>query len=191
MTGTSRVQEQHQDDLLLNSQVARSCSCGHSSSRWNYRPRPLSTWLFFFSTYTSGIVLNALSVATACRCGHKLHKTVILSMISFNLHTMHATYSHERNYYIPSWHRKLAGVSRHIFLSLSLLPVEIKKIWLARKTNLDHACAHARPQEMHTTDLSLGTVQVVMQCSVWQWVHTFVNHLTSIISLVFILTPDF
>ena len=33
MMGTSRVQEQHQDDLLLNSQVAGSRVCGRSSSR--------------------------------------------------------------------------------------------------------------------------------------------------------------
>ena len=63
MTGTSRVQEQHQDDLLLNSQVAGSRVCGRSSSRWSYRPRPLSRRLFF-STCASGIVLNELSVAT-------------------------------------------------------------------------------------------------------------------------------
>ena len=45
-TGTSRVQEQHQDDLLLNSQVAGSRVCGRSCSRWNYRPRPLSRRFF-------------------------------------------------------------------------------------------------------------------------------------------------
>ena len=41
-----------------------------------------------------------------------------------NLHTVRVTCS---NYYMPSWHGKLARVSRRIFLSLSLLPPEIKK----------------------------------------------------------------
>ena len=127
MTGTSRVQEQHQDDLLLNSQVAGSRGCGRSSSMWSYRLRTLSRRLFF-STCTSGIVLNALSVATACQCGHKLHKTLTPSQINVLICipcTWHAAV--ERNYYIPSWHGKLARVSRRIFLSLSLLPPEIKK----------------------------------------------------------------
>ena len=92
----------------------------------------------FFSTCTSGIILNVLSVATACQCGHKLHKTLTPSQINVLICipcTWHAAV--ERNYYIPSWHRKLAGVSRRIFLSLSLLPPEIKKIRLARETNID------------------------------------------------------
>ena len=36
----------------------------------------------FFSTCASGIVLNELSVATVCQCGHKLHKTVTHSWIN-------------------------------------------------------------------------------------------------------------
>ena len=37
------------------------------------------------------------------------------------------------SYYIASWHGKLATVSRHIFLSLSLLSLEIKKIQMVSK----------------------------------------------------------
>ena len=46
----------------------------------------------------------------------------------------------ERSYYITLWHRKLATVSRHNFLSLSLLSPEIRKIQLAiaRYCKLDH-----------------------------------------------------
>ena len=61
MTGTSRVQEQHQDDLLLNSQVAGSRVCGRSSSRWNYRRRPLSRRLFFQRVLAGSFWMSSLS----------------------------------------------------------------------------------------------------------------------------------
>ena len=91
-----------------------------------------------FQRVPSVIVLNAISVITVCQCGHKLHKTVSLTWInvlSCIPHTPPAAV--EQSYYISSWHGKLATVSRHIFLSLSLLSPEIKYAWLARYYKLD------------------------------------------------------
>ena len=61
MTGSSRVQEQHQGDLLLNSQVAGSRICGRSSSRRSYRPRPLSRRLFFQRVLAGSSWMSSLS----------------------------------------------------------------------------------------------------------------------------------
>ena len=64
MAMTTRVQEQHPDKLLLNSQVAGSCGCGRSStsSRWNYRSRTLSR------RRVAVCLLNGLSRSDACQC---------------------------------------------------------------------------------------------------------------------------
>ena len=61
-----------------------------------------------FSTCGSRIVLNELSVATACQCGHKLHKTVTPSLINVLICISCAwPAANECNYCIPSWHGKL------------------------------------------------------------------------------------
>ena len=86
-----------------------------------------------FQRVPSGIVLNALSVMTVCQCGHKLHRTVSLSWINvLSCIPCTSPAAVEHSYCIP-WYGKLATVSRHIFLSLSLLSPEIKKIRLASK----------------------------------------------------------
>ena len=80
------------------------------------------------------IILNALSVMTVCQCRHKLHRTVSLSWINvLSCIPCTSPAAVERSYYIPSWHRKLATVSRHSFLALLLLSPEIKNIRLASK----------------------------------------------------------
>ena len=75
--GTSWVQEQHQHNLLLNSQVAGSCVYGRSCSRWNYRPRPLSWQLFF-----QRMLVGSFSLSRVCQCGHNCYKTVTHSWIN-------------------------------------------------------------------------------------------------------------
>ena len=77
-------------------------------------------------------------VATACQCGHKLHKTVTLSWVNvlICIRCMRPA-AIERNFYTPSWHGKLTRVSVRIFLSLLPLPPEIK-VRLARETSTYH-----------------------------------------------------
>ena len=85
-----------------------------------------------FSTCASGIVLNELSAATACQCGHKLHKRVTPSWINVLICIPCAwPAAVEHNYYIPLWHEKLARVSRCIFLSPPTRNRE-KYDWLTR-----------------------------------------------------------
>ena len=70
-----------------------------------------------------------------CQCGHMLHRTVSITWINvLSCIPCTSPAAVEHSYYIPSWHGKLATVSRHIFLSLSLLSPEKKKrkYWLAR-----------------------------------------------------------
>ena len=131
MTRTSRVQKQHQDVLLLNSQVTESRGCGHSSRRWNYRPHPLSRRLFFQRVVAGSFWM---SCHNSLPCGHKLHKTVTPSRINA-LICIPCTWpaAVERNYYIPSWHRKLASVQTNFSLPLAFLTGNKKKYgWLAR-----------------------------------------------------------
>ena len=129
MTGTSRVQEQHQDDLLLNSQVAGSRVCGRSSSRWNYRPRPLSRRLFFQRVLPGSFWMS--SVATVCQCGHKLHKTVTHSWINVLICIPCAWLAAIITFFVA----REAGQSVQTYFSLPLAPPTGNKEkygWLAR-----------------------------------------------------------
>lgn len=123
-------------DLLLNSQVVGSCSCGCSSNRWNYRPRLLLRQLI--SMCPARLFWMCFSVATVCQYGHKLHKMVKPSRINV-LICIPSVWpaAIECKYYIPLWQRKLARVSRCIF-SHSLLSPKIKQKygWLARLLDL-------------------------------------------------------
>ena len=124
--GTSRVQKHQKDSLshwletaaVATFPVVEITDCVHSRDD-------------SFQRVPSGIILIALSVMTVCQCGHKLHRTLSLGWMNI-LSCVPCTSpaAVECSY---SWHRKLATVSRHIFLSLSLLSPEIKKIQLASK----------------------------------------------------------
>jgi len=92
MTGTLRVQEQHQDDCpwILKSPEATGVvilQIGEITDHVHSRDN-------FFQRVPSGIVLNVHSVATVCQCGYHLHKTAMPSQINaFNQYTMHMTCS--------------------------------------------------------------------------------------------------
>ena len=86
--------------------LVRNCRCGRFSSSWNYRLCTLSRWLF------SMCAKRDSSECALC------HETLCTSPAAV-----------ECIYYIPS----LRTVSRHNFLSLSLLSPEIKKMRLASK----------------------------------------------------------
>ena len=68
MTGTSRVQKQHQDNLLLNSQVAGSCGCwpllNIDLESLRYLPILLTLILEIESVYLPQIVLQPCPQAT-------------------------------------------------------------------------------------------------------------------------------
>ena len=81
MTGTSRVQEQHQDDLIAieffkspEATAVTALPVGEITDRVHSGDNSFSN--------ASGIILNELSVTRACQCGHKLHKIVTPSWIN-------------------------------------------------------------------------------------------------------------
>ena len=79
----------------------------------------------------SRVVLNALSIVTVCQHGHKLYRTAMPSLICM---LCMWPVAFERNYYIPSWHRKLASVQMYFSLPLASPTENIEKYgWLARQ----------------------------------------------------------
>ena len=153
---TKMGEAQEWGDLLLNSQVAGSRVCGRSSSRWNYRPRPLSRRLFFQRVLPGSFWMS--SVATVCQCGHKLHKTVTHSWINVLICIPCAWPAAIITFFVA----REAGQSVQTYFSLPLAPPTGNKEkygWLARLTLSLLTLAWACYGTMHTNDQKVIRVE--------------------------------